>query len=154
MGIAIGSAAVVAIIAAVLFFMFRRRVTASQNGPGPSPQDQPYNGMAELDTPAQHVSTANVPKPSNVTSTVSELEHDGKYMPQAGYTSGGVPYIPTHAHGGGMPPELPHGGRIAEHGGHASHGIGVRHELGVQERPVVEMYGSSPQPGYTRQEMS
>ncbi|KAL6401765.1 hypothetical protein AUP68_14219 [Ilyonectria robusta] len=153
-GIAIGSAAVVAIIAAASFFMFRRRVTASQKGPGPSWQDQPHSGMAELDTPAQHVSTVDVPKPPRGASTVAELGHDGKYMPQAGYTSGGVPYIPTHAHGGGMPPELPHDGRIAEHGGHASHGMGVRHELGVQERPVVEMYGSSPQPGYTRQEMS
>ncbi|KAH7114630.1 hypothetical protein EDB81DRAFT_920569 [Dactylonectria macrodidyma] len=153
-GIAVASAAIVAIIAAFLFFLFQRRVLhASQKDQGPAPQQQPYVWMPELETPAQPVSAVAAPKQPYVSGTIPELEPREK-SPPAGNIGGGVAYMPANARGSGMAPELPFDSRIPEYGTHVTQDMGARHELVVQERSVVEMDGSSPQGGVTRNELS
>ena len=153
-GIAIGSAAFVAIMAAVVFFLFWKRIrNASQKNQSPPAQDQPGGGMAELATSQPIYATAATNQPHGG-GTVAELEPHEKGSPLFGYTGDGFGYIPTNAHGTGMPPELPHDSRAPVYGSHINPEMGFRHELGVQERAIAEMDGTLPHGGTSRHELS
>ncbi|KAM5354723.1 hypothetical protein ACJ41O_001370 [Fusarium nematophilum] len=176
-GIAVGSAAVIGIIAAIIFCLFRRRYKKKQAPvPVPPTQEQPAVGMPELAAPVQPVGFVTDPKPQpqfgvngpipGAEQRVYELDQREKSPPPAAYGPDGVAYSPTNSYGGATAysPTNPHGGvaysptsggmpaELAYDGRLSGYGApepGVRYEMGVYERPVAEM-DAIPRDAYPR----
>ncbi|EEU37187.1 uncharacterized protein NECHADRAFT_78398 [Fusarium vanettenii 77-13-4] len=120
-GIALGSAAVVAILSGFMFFLFRRRGRRGTQKSHVSPdKNPPKDGLAELETPTQPAELATATRSSQGRGSVHELQQGGKST------------IPELGGADGMLPEL--AGTL---------GTGGRHELGAEERSIPELEGNN-----------
>ncbi|KAI8680683.1 hypothetical protein NCS56_00474100 [Fusarium sp. Ph1] len=120
-GIALGSAAAVAILTGFLFFLFRRRGRrGTERSRDTTEQYHPRSGLPELETPTQHAELAAAAKASQGGWPVHELEREEN------------PVIPELGEADGLPLELA-----------GTAGTGDRHELGAQERSIPELEGNN-----------